>query len=377
MENSGKHESNIMRNEKIAFIHILRGLAPILVLFAHIPGLWLLERGEVWDVFQLYKLTILAPMQISDGGGHLGVVIFFLISGYIISAVAEKETGLEFIVKRVLRIMPTLFVCTAISYFIITLSNHYSLGPIYGTNADKFSDFIKSALMLSWIIESPRAISVAWSLMPEIIFYFIVFMMMKTMRESPVRSLIYMLSIYALLTFPMKIVPYLNYLGHFTVYLPIFFIGRLLYIKEHNKLSDQKVLVLLLACSAIFVAVYNFRFPDELFRKDSGRIWNYIFGIIVFYGMMISNIKKCPRSISFLADISYALYLVHLPVGIFILNLTLLMPVPFFIKCLMAIGASVTIAFIIHIWVEKPAQKSARYLLKKLKHRDLNKEAYS
>lgn len=358
---------DISSNEKIVFIHILRGLAPIIVLWTHVPGLWLLERNEVWSFFQFYKIIILAPLQISDGGGQLGVVIFFLISGYIISAVAQKETRTEFLVKRVLRLFPTLFICSAISFILVTISNAYDLGPIYSTDAVALTDFIKSAFMLSWFTESPRALSVAWSLMPEIIFYVIVSLLINFMRNFPVRSTLGMLGIYALLTFPMREVPYLSYFGYFTVYLPIFFVGRILYLEQQKKISGQQAIALFVISASIFVSVYNGRFPGELFRTDSGRIWNYVLGIGIFYGLMISGIRSCPRPISFFADISYALYLVHLPVGIFTLNVMARVHLPFLVKCFIAIVSAIVLAVIIHHTVERPAQRFARRLLSHIK----------
>lgn len=355
--------NDITPNEKIVFIHILRGLAPILVLWAHLPGLWLLEKNEVWGFYQHYKLSILAPLKISDGGGLLGVVIFFLISGYIISAVAQKETRLEFLVKRIFRLFPALLICTAVSYILVRISIAYSLGPIYSTDAVDMADFIKSAFMLSWFTQSPRALSVAWSLMPEMIFYVIVFLLLNSMRKSPVSSTLLMLGAYAILTFPMLEVPYLAYFGYFTVYMPIFYIGRILYLEQQEIISVQQAIALLLLCITIFLSVYSTRFPDQLFRTDSGKIWNFVFGIAIFYGMMISGIKSCPRPISFLADISYPLYLVHLPCGIFVLNAMASLSLPFSIKCLTAIAAPIFLAVIIHHFVEKPAQRFARYLL--------------
>jgi exopolysaccharide production protein ExoZ len=357
---------SVTENQKIAFIHILRGLAIVMVLAAHIPGLWLLNRNQVWSVFQFYKIDILAPLQISDGGGHLGVIVFFLISGYIISTVAQKETRIEFLIKRFFRLFPTLFVCCAIAYVLVTISNVFAIGPIYSTDAVNVIDFIKSAFMLSWFDQTPRALSVAWSLMPELIFYSWVFFLINYMRNSPMKSTFLMLMAYMLMTFPMSQVPYLSYFGYFTVYMPVFFIGRILYLDQQKKITTQQTLALLVFCSAIFITIYNGRFPGELFRADSGRIWNYVFGIAIFYGLMHSNIKSCPRIISFFADISYSLYLVHLPVGMFILNLMDPLHIPFAIKCVVAISTTIASAVIIHFVIEKPAQRMARRVLSKV-----------
>ncbi|HWJ72128.1 MAG TPA: acyltransferase [Kaistia sp.] len=353
----------------IVFIHLLRGIAPLLVVFAHVPGLWLLERKTNWSVFQLYKLVILAPMQISDGGGHLGVVIFFLISGYIISAVAVRETRMEFLVKRVLRIFPPLFAATAVTYIIVKISEFTNIGPIYSTDASRLVDFVKSALLISWIVPSPRAISVVWSLIPELIFYAIVFILLGSMKKTPVKATLWMMLLYCVVVFPMRISPQMAYFGYFTVYLPIFFIGRIFYLEQQRQISIRAAMALIFVCAGMFISVYNGRFPDELFRSDSGRIWNYVFAIGLFYGLMVSGLRHCPRPIAFCADISYALYLIHLPVGIFVLNALDPSPLPFVIRTILAIAAAFGAAYLMHLVVEQPAQRWARRLIKTMKLR--------
>lgn len=349
----------------IVFIHFLRGLAPLLVLFAHVPGLWLLERKETWSVFQFYKIAILGPLQISDGGGHFGVVIFFLISGYIISAVAVRETRTEFLVKRVLRIFPTLFAATALAFIIVKVSEVFALGPIYSTDATRPVDFLKSAVMLSWIIPSPRALSVAWSLMPELIFYLIVFILLGLMKKAPVKATLVMILIYSALTFPMAYSPYLSYLGYFTIYLPVLIIGRIFFLEQEKQIDTRAAMALIILCAAMFVSVYDVRFPGELFNAGNGRIWNYVYALGLFYGLMVADMKSVPRPIAYCADISYALYLVHLPVGIFVLNLLDGSAIPFALRSLLAIAAGFAVAHAVHILVERPAQQWARRILRR------------
>jgi exopolysaccharide production protein ExoZ len=357
-----ENQKQTQPNKKIIFIHILRGFAPILVLFAHVPGLWLLERNQTWDFYTIYQTTILAPLRASDGGGQLGVILFFLISGYIISHMAAKESRLEFLIKRVFRIFPPLVVCTAIAFVLVRISSHFRLAEIYSTTAYDVTDFVKSAIMLSWIIPSPHALSVAWSLMPELIFYAFVLILIPIIRSSPAKSTCLMLVAYAFLTFPASQNNFLSYFGYFTVYIPIFIVGRVLYLERSRQITARQCIAFLLISAALFVSVYQNRFPDELFKPNNARIWNYPVAIAIFYGLMVSEIRWCPRTISFLADISYSLYLVHLPVGIFILNALADFTIPFAMKCCVAIGVSVVTAATINRTIERPAQQIARSL---------------
>jgi peptidoglycan/LPS O-acetylase OafA/YrhL len=78
--------------------------------------------------------------------GHLGVGIFFLVSGFIISHVAEKETRAEFVVKRVLRIWPTLTIAVFLMWLLKSLFGATPYGGF--STATSFGEHLRSAALL-------------------------------------------------------------------------------------------------------------------------------------------------------------------------------------------------------------------------------------
>ena len=101
------------------------------------------------DIDGLRALAVLAVLFFHGGsslfsGGFVGVDIFFVISGYLITAIIDKKVKegtfsyREFWLKRVRRIFPASFVCVIASVFIFS----YLLSP-----AD-FKIFGKSLLSL-------------------------------------------------------------------------------------------------------------------------------------------------------------------------------------------------------------------------------------
>jgi len=108
------------------FIHILRGIAPLMVVWAHLVW-WLIYNQIDWPLYQWMYWTIIKPLHIFQNFGHLGVAIFFLISGFIISASLSREKRLEFLIKRLCRLGPALIFATLVVYLIHRGGGHHVL----------------------------------------------------------------------------------------------------------------------------------------------------------------------------------------------------------------------------------------------------------
>ena len=90
---------------EIGFLTLLRGPAALCVVWAHYAGLSEHILGDSWCLLAWVRRYIDKPLLTHDFG-FLGVAIFFLISGFIITHVAQSEKRFEFLVKRILRIYP-------------------------------------------------------------------------------------------------------------------------------------------------------------------------------------------------------------------------------------------------------------------------------
>ena len=83
----------------------------MLVIWVHLNAWYAHEMKIAWPGNDHYwRNWVVAPLRLYQDGGHLGVILFFLISGYIITVVSLRETPLEFALKRLFRLGPILFV---------------------------------------------------------------------------------------------------------------------------------------------------------------------------------------------------------------------------------------------------------------------------
>jgi len=147
---------------RMAHVDGLRGVAILSVLGFHYFSCFqsIYPYGSAWADFPLFRW------------GHLGVHLFFAISGFVIAMTLERCTGLDdFVVRRFARLWPTMLLCSALSYATL------SLLPSPWT--PKLADFLPSLTFIDGFVWNKLIpgldagwIDIAyWSLFVEVRFY--------------------------------------------------------------------------------------------------------------------------------------------------------------------------------------------------------------
>jgi peptidoglycan/LPS O-acetylase OafA/YrhL len=236
--------------------------------------------------------------------GHLGVAIFFIISGYCIR-IAEQhaKTAKEYIIKRFFRIFPPywfsiIVVCACILCLkIITGSNYVMTLPknIQGIVAIFFlyTAPISHFKTINWVY---------WTLPYEICFYIIIFFTMLLPSKIKLFFLLILSVVAIILPFQNE-----NILFFFNE-LPAFMLGYTLYllINKGNSLLESSIIFVL------SIVGYIIKHPTFDF---------IIVGTSVCIFIFIDSVKPLGKNIfSQLGDYSYSIYLIHVPVGCFLLG---------------------------------------------------------
>jgi peptidoglycan/LPS O-acetylase OafA/YrhL len=109
--------------------------------------------------------------------GYLGVELFFIISGFVISLTLTKCTGfIEFIKKRFVRLIPAMVICSSKTFIFIILfdNNNLFAGSKSLVNLLISNSFISPLLINTLLPTNVSYIDGAyWSLWVEITFYII------------------------------------------------------------------------------------------------------------------------------------------------------------------------------------------------------------
>ena len=145
-------------------IDVLRFFSAVMVATLHYRA-----NGEANSFFQAllgkFHIPAHAPTAAPSGFdfmGYLGVQIFFMISGFVISGSLTRSQGpRKFFEGRFLRIYPTLVICTVMSLILCWATGNLSLGQ-------GLVRFVRSLLLTPF---GQHVDDVVWTLSVEVIFY--------------------------------------------------------------------------------------------------------------------------------------------------------------------------------------------------------------
>jgi peptidoglycan/LPS O-acetylase OafA/YrhL len=294
--------------------------------------------------------------------GTFGVMLFFLISGFIITHTAQSESRGSFLIRRAFRIYQPLILAVALTVWTnaINLAGH---GP-----GDRFSwtwaEIIATASGWATILPVNRlVIEVSWTLTIELIFYLIALAILPRMRTQP------LISIAVVIVTPMIVTKLLVMAGmtrqaYGFALIPVFAMGMAVYYAWCGRLS---VLTAALACLGAWLGVVQNMWLDIWLVTPPFPVaysTQIAYALIAFTGAMLAmrNVRANPAVVRFFADISYSLFLIHLRIGAAVMG-RLHPHLGFTLSTLIGLVAVIGISALSFRFVERPSQQLARRLI--------------
>lgn len=291
---------NITTQSRIVFLDYLRIFAFINVIIAH----------KFYDTFNLYisehishnitKNVILFFLNAFHGGGA-GVVVFFFVSGYIISSVLKSENAGIFAIKRFFRIYP-LYAFAVLSQLSL---EYYTTSHIPSTMV-----IVQQLLLVGDFFNTPYALwGVEWTLRVEVMFYIYMGLIKKSgIYDSHKKNLPI---VYIATTVLISILSPLPSAqgwsqGTFSIYSPLLFLGSLFYLYETKSIN----IIITATCSSVIVAFHYY-----LMNLYTPQWTSSHFAAIAICVFVLSwRVRfKLPITIPvlFLSDLTYSVYLFH------------------------------------------------------------------
>lgn len=345
---------------KIVFANSLRGIAAFMVMLAHYVVMFNYLQGGYGgfsklpaEPFPWLKNAIYLWVPSLDYGS-LGVAIFFLVSGFVIPFSLERygtdfKGALAFFVARFYRLWPTYFVGVLVTIIVLTLIGVIAHFPEQFKPRDLFWQM---TLYRDWAGGSREVTGVAWTLEVEAKFYLVcilfgwILMRRPWLVFAPALAIAYFGGSTA---YPDQGFAWSNFL-YAPQFLSFMMIGTAIHHHLRGRMSALSAISYGVLALAIFVAT------QPRIEGVNYCIATFIFSICYLARNKIGN----DRVLSFLADVSYPLYIVHPAFGYAGLRLMIGAGAPSLLALCIQIGLTVSLAYLIHRTVEVPTHKIGR-----------------
>ena len=335
--------------EYIESINLLRGVAAFLVVCEHIVG------RTPYAIFNQYFGWL-------DNLGIYGVIIFFVISGFILPYSLGDKYQLrgygQFLLRRFVRIQPVYFVSIAVSITFTAILTRIAPNAI--PFVIDFKILLLHSLYLIPFTQEPWLQGVYWTLAIEFQFYIVIGILYPWFRSISAKSVIYLCLIpisLSLIAFSYSFVESLQLVK----YLPYFSLGIFCSLQYKRKISKTLLIAVIFVLSTILLIL-----GTNIYELFVGATTFFI--ILLWRSNPFAN-NPLGRLILFFSTISYSWYATHqtfagageslakfiLKLNSFPSQLLIVNLVPIFIFLV-----SIVFAYIIHLLVEIPSHKLAR-----------------
>ena len=381
---------------RMAWLDALRAVAALLVVYAHLSH-YLLRGARDVSAEWLHA-------------GTAGVMLFFLVSGYIVPASLERHGNLRaFWISRLARLLPLYVVVTVLVIAVLPVDPYLSAHPVTAA--------VAHATMLTHLLGVPLVTPVFWTLTFEMAFYLIVSALFALGRHRASGAIAVTLAVVAVAGAPLSpgtfvgpvaaVVALIAGLAALTsgrrglelagaVLLLVFaaglllggqdgahvwdgllipavmFVGTTIYRAEHGQLPRRQAVVVAGVVAAALLTNW-FAELAALHAVTPRYVTRSILTLLVFAGAfavgMACRHRRVPRFLAWMGLVSYSIYLVHVPL------IQLLDPVLSFlgsrlhgpVELIAAVGfvaVLLGLSWLSHRYIEQPGQRLGRSMVR-------------
>ncbi|MEU0725125.1 acyltransferase [Streptomyces sp. NPDC006140] len=398
---------------RLGWLDALRGLAALVVVFDHSAYTFLADfRRELMPQFNTSRY---------------GIMVFFLVSGYIIPASLERRGCVRtFWIGRVFRVYP-LWAAVVTVYLAVVLLGLAEGRDLGGQSAAAVA--VAHVTLLQELLGTPSVLLVLWTLSYEMCFYLLVVALFTVRRHRGSASAAVVLAVLAAVSVAVGAVPPASALSgragtgpliacasvamvvaigcassrspvlrafggvlggvpalvlvpfngtiplwEGLVILAVMFLGTAVHRAEHGQITWRRAAGAALVVVACAVAsAYRYGDGDHFTRR--GWITAFLPAVLTFGAGLAARRRRIPRVLTGLGTISYSVYLVH-PVLLAVIDGTVGRRRPDQLALLVAFFAVLLpLCVLTHRYVEAPGQNWGRRLAHRLRDRDAPKAA--
>lgn len=338
-----------MLKTRIYEIDALRGFACLMVVFNHY-GVYGQMSGLGLNV------------------GCVGVDLFFIISGFVISLTIEQDFSWKhFLINRFSRLFPSYWFCLILSAFAIVLSYPYIDEP--APTSDFYETFLANTTMFQFYLNYPNIDGSYWTLIIELLFYAFIFIFLLLKKKHLIEIIggIFLLFPLCLIIFYKEIVanePVYYYISKTPLlpYFPLFYSGIIFYKLKFEKKDNVRwgMIVLCFILQLLMFDKFYSNGPELSITQYSCTLFVIYVCFVLYIHNKLSFIVN--KYTVWLGGISYCLYLIHQSIGVRIILpfLHYHLHINFWVAFVISFLAVLGLAYGVTNYIEKPGIKLIR-----------------
>ncbi len=307
INNLSSDNSTIAVKTRLSFADGLRGLAAFWVVLYH------LAEGQ--HIETLKNMLPNVAYNVFFGWGHLGVAIFFVLSGFVMALTAHKvkfdaENAFKFIARRLTRLAPPYYFAICIALLLIFIKSK-ALHLSY--TAPSLIALLQHTVFVQDFFNTPQINIVFWTLCVEVQFY-IAFAMLVWFADSLherlnipfARNIIIIATCFVTLLWPLQLVSSVFWQGGFIGFWYSFLTGVIICWGWLNKGFLLNVAIIYCAILLCIGMIY----------KDSFSLAVAITASFLLFAGLKNKMHTWLNwgFLQWLGLISYSLYLLHNPI---------------------------------------------------------------
>jgi len=371
---------------RVEFANALRGLAALSVVVSHYDSFFFGSANFLGAIANTPPPVRVASRALDSwqaflsafpfSGGEFGVGLFFLISGFVIPISLQKYNWRGFLIGRILRIYPTYF-----AGFAVTLLALWVAGSVYGKPFPYdiravLAHFIPGARDL---LGSTNIDYVVWTLEIEVKFYVICAAACVWLRHGdrrlfaiPVAMAVCAIGFQVLSpvwlgasALSSDIAYVAHRAGHqFTLvsrFIAFMFIGVAFNYHYRRHLRPIELAAVTLGLAILFCVMWRIQWsvaPATTPELSPMMVGSYGLALAVFSASyLLARLWPPNRVLTFFADISYPLYVVHGIAGYVALRIMVAQGIGPLAALLLALSGALAISWLLHIAIELPTHR--------------------
>lgn len=331
---------------KYKFLDWLRCIGVCLIVYDHLGPL----RNPEWFVASQVNSLINAPLGIIQYFGALGVCLFFIISGFCLTTSATA--GWQFIYNKVIRILVPLFLSTFL-FFCFNKMVSWTIGVTFW---DQFSlyEWLTSSTLFCYVLGQDSVINGStWYLFPLVLLYVLWGLFYRIAKKNPFYFACILNVLFIVVGLVTKSGYYKGNAMQWLVFTMVPVFGILIRAVYNRRISVPVFLSAFAVSYLVFLK--NIMIFRPYYYTEEPYLISFVYAILIFgLFLLLEERIIIPKFVSFISNISFSLYLIHMTMGGFLMSV-LNANLGFTISFVLTVIIITVLARYHYEWIEKKA----------------------